>query len=59
MLDEEQNETMQKPNAKRRPNYYLKLPNGACGAVYIKDIEAAKKLIMEMTVPVALIKIKR
>lgn len=43
----------------RKPNYYLVLPTGHAMPTYIKDIEAAKSLIMDMKENVKLIKIKR
>ena len=44
---------------KPKPNYYLILPNGVARSLYIKNIEAAKSLIMTMEQQVKLIKIKR
>lgn len=46
-------------NTKPKPNYYIIIPNGVAKPIYIKNIEAAKRLIMDMEEPVKLIKIKR
>ena len=43
---------------KHKPNYYL-IVNNIAAPIFIKDLEAAKKLIMDMEQPVRLIKINR
>jgi len=42
-----------------KPNYYVVLPNGTASTIYIKDIEAAKSVIMAMSEKVKLVKIKK
>jgi len=44
---------------KPKANYYLLLPNGTVEQVYIKNLDAAKAVIMSMEETVKLIKIKR
>lgn len=45
--------------SKPKDNYYIQLPNGKLIGCYIKNIEAAKQVIMDMNEPIKLIKIKR
>lgn len=52
-------EVLEEKEKKPKPNYYLILPNGVARSIYIKNIEAAKSLIMDMEHQVKLIKIKR
>ena len=42
-----------------RPNYYVLLPNGNCISMYIKNLKAAKQVLLDMNERVRLIKIKR
>jgi hypothetical protein len=42
-----------------KPNYYVILPSGVASTIYIKDIEAAKKVMLAMNEKVKLVKIKR
>lgn len=42
-----------------KPNYYVILPNGTASSIYIKDIEAAKKVILAMNEKIKLLKIKK
>ena len=42
-----------------KPNYYVILPNGTTSTIYIKDMKAAKSVIMAMSEQVKLVKIKK
>lgn len=44
---------------KHKPNYYVILPDGSCSTIYIKDMEAAKKILLQMNERVRLLKIKK
>ena len=42
-----------------KPNYYLILPTGTAQPIYIKNLEAAKALIMDIEEKLKLLKIKK
>lgn len=50
---------MENGRTKPKHNYFLILPDGTAAGIYIKNIDAAKSLIMDMKEQVKLVKIKR